>query len=88
MVNQFGEAAERILIHEWTTETHELATLPAQVEELTGALNDLQNFNFEAVSGISEICQVIQALSCELELHARGVQVDWSALPARLEAWG
>ena len=26
MVNQFGEAAERILIHEWTPETHDLAT--------------------------------------------------------------
>ena len=39
MVNQFGEAAERILIHEWTPETHDLATLLAQVEQLTGALN-------------------------------------------------
>ena len=29
-VNQFGEATKRILIHEWTTETHDLATLPAQ----------------------------------------------------------
>ena len=26
MVNQFREAAERILIHEWTPETHDLAT--------------------------------------------------------------
>ena len=75
MVNAFGEAAERILIHEWTPETHDLATLPAQVEELTGALNYLQTFNFEAVSAISEIRQVIQALSRELELHARGVPV-------------
>ena len=88
MVNQFGEAAERIVIHEWTLETHDLATLPAQVEELTGALNYLQNFNFEAVSAISEIRQVIQALSRELELHARGVQVDGSALTARVEALG
>ena len=37
MVNQFGEAAERIVIHEWTPETHDLATLPAHVERLTGA---------------------------------------------------
>ena len=88
MVNQFGEAAERILIHEWTPETHDLATLPAQVEELTGALNYLQNFNFEAVSAISEIYQVIQALFHELELHAWGVQVDGSALTARVEAFG
>ena len=44
MVNQFGEAAARILIHEWTPETHDLATLPAQVGELTGALNYLQPF--------------------------------------------
>ena len=86
MVNQFGEAAERILIHEWAPETHDLATLPAQVEELTGALNYLQNFNFEAVSAISEIRQVIQALSRELELHAWGVQVDGSALTAGVEA--
>ena len=50
MVNPFGEAAERIPIHEWALETHDLATLPAQVEELTGALNYLQNFNFEAFS--------------------------------------
>ena len=88
MVNQFGEEAERILIHEWTPETHDLATLPAQVEQLTGALNYLQTFSFEAVSTISEIRQVIQALSCELELHARGVQVDGSALTARVEALG
>ena len=92
MVNQFGEAAERILIHEWTPETHDLATLPAQVEELTGALNYLQYFNFEAVSAISEIRQVIQALSreleLELELHERGVQVDGSTLTARVEALG
>ena len=88
MVNQFGEAAERILIHEWTPETHDFATLPAQVEQLTGALNYLQNFNFEAVSAISEIRQVIQALSRELELHARGVQVDGSALTVRVEALG
>ena len=88
MVNQFGEAAERILIHEWTPETHDLATLPAQVEQLTGALNYLQTFNFEAGSAITEIRQVIQALSRELELHARGVQVDGSALTARVEALG
>ena len=88
MMNQLGEAAERILIHEWTPETHDLATLQAQVEELTGALNYLQNFNFEAVSAIPEICQVIQALSRELEIHARGVQVDGSALAARVEAFG
>ena len=55
MVNQFGEAAERILIHEWTPETHDLATLPAQVEQLTGALNYLPTFNFAAVSALSEI---------------------------------
>ena len=30
---RFGEAAERILIHELTPETHDLATLPAQVDE-------------------------------------------------------
>ena len=88
MVNRFDEAAERILIHEWTPEAHDLATLPAQFEELTGALNYLQNFNFEAVSAISEIRQVIQALSRELELHGRGVQVDGSALTARVEALG
>ena len=88
MVNQFGEAAERILIHGWTPETHDLATLPAQVEQLTGALNYLQTFNFEAVSAISEIRQVIQALSRELELHAQRVQVDGSALTARVEALG
>ena len=44
MVNQFDEAAERILIHEWTPETHNLATLPVQVGELTGALKYLQTF--------------------------------------------
>ena len=88
MVNQFGEAAERIPIHESTTETHDSATLPAQVEELRGALNYLQNFNFEAVSSILEIRQAIQALSRELELHARGVQVDGTALTARVEALG
>ena len=44
MVNQFGEAAEGILIHEWTPETHDLARLRAQVEQLTGALNYLQTF--------------------------------------------
>ena len=88
MVNQFDEAAERILIHEWTPETHDLATVPAQVEEPTGALTYLQNFNFEAVSAISEIRQVIQALSRELELHARGVQVDGLALTAQVEALG
>ena len=49
MVNQFSEATERIWIHEWTTETHDLGTLPAQVEELTGALNYLRTFSFEAV---------------------------------------
>ena len=39
MVSQLGEAAERILIHEWTPETHDLATLPARVVgELTGRL--------------------------------------------------
>ena len=43
------------------------ATLPAQVEELTGALNYLF---FQAVSAISNIRQVIQALSREVELHA------------------
>ena len=88
MVNQFGEADERILIPEWAPDTHDLATLPAQVEELTGALNDPQNFIFEAVSAISEIRQVIQALPRELELHARGVQVDRSALTVRVEALG
>ena len=88
MVNQFGEAAEWILIQESTPETHDLATLPAQVEQPTGALNVLQTFNFEAVSAISKIRQVIQALSRELELHARGVQVDGSALTARVEALG
>ena len=88
MVNPFGEAAERILIHEWSPQTHDLATLPAQVEDLTSELNYLQNFNFEGVSAISKICQAIQALSCELELHARGVQVDGSALTARVEALG
>ena len=41
MVNQLGEAAEGILINEWTPETHDLSTLPAQLEELTGALNYL-----------------------------------------------
>ena len=64
------------------------ATLRAQVEELTGALNYLQNLNSEALSAISEIRQVIQALTRELELHARGVQVDGSALTARVEALG
>ena len=43
------EAAEGILVHGWTPETHDLATSPAQVEEPTGALNYLQTFNFEAV---------------------------------------
>ena len=38
MVNQFGETAKRILIHEWTRETHDLATLRAHVEELTGQI--------------------------------------------------
>ena len=66
MVNEFGEAAERIWIHEWTPETHDLATSPAQVEQLTGALNYLQTFYFEAVSVISEIREVIKALSREL----------------------
>ena len=88
MVKQFGEAAERILIHEWTPETHDLATLPVQVEQLTGALNNLQTFNLEAVSAISENRQVTQALARELELHARGVQVDGSALTTRVEALG
>ena len=86
--NQFGAAAQRILIHEWTPETHDLATLPVQVEQLTGALNYLQTLNFEVLSAISEIRQVIQALSRELELHARGVEVDGSALTARVEALG
>ena len=88
MVNQFGEAAERILSHESTRESDDLATLPAQVEELRGALNYLQNLNFEAVSAFSEICQVIQALSRVLELHAWGAQVDGSDLTARVEALG
>ena len=44
LVNQFGEAAKRILIHEWTPQTHDSATLPAQVEQVTGALNQLQTF--------------------------------------------
>ena len=88
MVNPFGEAAERFLIHEWTRETHDLATLPAQVEPLTGALTYLQTLHFGAVSAISEIRQVIQALSCELELNARGVQVDGSALTVRVGAFG
>ena len=88
MVNPFGEPAERILIHDWTPETHDLETLPVQVEQLTGALNYLQTFNFELVSGISEIHQVIQVLSRELELHARGLQVDGSTLTARVEALG
>ena len=35
MVNQFGEAAERILSYEWTPERHDCGTLPAQVEQLT-----------------------------------------------------
>ena len=51
-------------------------------------MNYRQNFNLEAVSAISEICQVIQALCRELELHARGVQVHGSALTARVEALG
>ena len=51
-------------------------------------MNHLQNFNFVPVSAISEIRQVIKALSGELELHARGVQVDGSALTARVEALG
>ena len=51
-------------------------------------LNYLQTFNFAAVSAFSEIRQVIQALSHELELHARGVQVDGSALAAPVEALG
>ena len=88
MVNRFGEAAERILIRDWTPETHDLATLPAQVEELTVALNYLQTFDFEAASAISKIREVIQALSLELEIHARGVQADGSALTARVEALG
>ena len=88
MVNQLGEAAERILIHEWAPEAHDLATLPVQVEQLMGALNYLQTFNFGAVLAISETRQVIQALSRELELHARGVQVDGSALTARVVALG
>ena len=71
MVNQFGEAAERILIDEGTPETHDFATLPAQVEELTGAMNYIQKINFGVVSAISETRQVIKPLSRELELHAR-----------------
>ena len=51
IVNRFGVAAERILTREWAPETHDLATLPAQVEELTGALNYLQNFHFAPVFG-------------------------------------
>ena len=43
---------------------------------------------FEAVLAISEIHRLIQAFSRELELHARGVQVDGSALTARVEALG
>ena len=66
MVNQFREAAERILIHEWAPEIHDLATLPAQVEELTGTLNYFEKVYFEAVSAISKIRQVIQAFSREL----------------------
>ena len=73
LITQFGEAAKRILIDEWTPQTHDLATQPAQVEQLTGALNYLQTSNFQAVLAISEIHQVIQALSHELELHVRGV---------------
>ena len=88
MVNQFGEAAERIWIHEWTPETRDLATLPAHVEELTGALNYLQTFNFEEVSAILKIRQVIQALSRELEVHARGVQGGGSAFTARVDTLG
>ena len=86
MVNQVGEGAERIFIHEWTPETRDLATLVTQVGELTGALNYLRNFDFEAISAISKIRQVIQALSRELELHVRGVQVNAWALTARVEA--
>ena len=88
MANPFGEAAERILINEWTLETHDLATLPAQDEEPTGALNYLLTCNFEGVSAISKICHVIQPLSHEVELHARGVKVDGSALTAQVEALG
>ena len=51
-------------------------------------MNYFQTFKFEAVSAICEICQVIQALSRELDLHARGVQVNGSALTARVEALG
>ena len=69
-------------------EAHDLAILPAQVEELTGALNYLGNFNFEAVSSVLEIPQVIQALPRELELHAQVVQVNGLALTARVEALG
>ena len=88
MENQFGEAAERISIHEWTPETHDLANSSAQVAYLTAGLHYLQNVNFQAASAISEIGQVIQALSRDLELHVRGVQVDGSALTARVEALG
>ena len=88
MVNRFREAAERLLNHEWSPETHDLATLPVQVEELTGALNYFRTFNFETGSAISEIRQVFQALSRKLELHAQGVQVDGSALTARVAALG
>ena len=86
MVNQFGEGAERILIHGWTPETHDLAALRAQVEEVTSALNYLQTFHFETVSYIFKIRQVVQALSRGLELHARGLQVDGSASTAQVEA--
>ena len=59
-----------------------IPTYLPQVEELTGALNYLQTFSFEAVSAILEIRRVIPALSGELELHARGVEPDGSALTA------
>ena len=52
MVNHFGEAAERVLIHQSTPVTHDLATLPAQVEELTAELNYHRTINLEAVSAI------------------------------------
>ena len=51
-------------------------------------LNYLQTFNVEAVSAISEIHQVIQALSRGLERHAQGLQVDGSSLMTRVEALG
>ena len=71
------------------TETIQIEQRDAKQEfNITGALTYLRNFNFEAVSAISEIRQVIQALFRELELHARGVQVDGSALTARVEGSG